>query len=741
MSRRLWVLICLSAVVLLGAGNAHGYIATDRWNRTATNANTGGQGSPITLTWGFAPDGTTIPASTSSNLISFLDTNFGVGPGGDNLSQRPWFTYFAESAARISSLSGVTFVYEHNDDGRSFSSSSSAQGVLGVRGDIRIGGKSYGSGSNILASNFYPDYGDMMINTDKGSYFKQATNNHRQFRNTIMHELMHGLGIKHIVSNDANFLIEPAIGTSFDGPQLDDLLAIQRLYGDVYEKGGGNNTYSVATNLGSLTPTQPIAIGTGGNSTTIAEGQLDFLSIDDNSDTDFFSFSLDDRLDLRLRLAPRGTTYNIAPQADPPATQNPLNSRALSNLSLALFDTNGSSLLGSADNNPIGLGEQILHQLLPGTYYARVRGAQNDVQLYGLNFDAFLPLPGSLLWVGNLSADWTVGTANFASGGTPAAFYDLDNAAFNDTSTVRVVNLPDSITAGDIQVTTSHSYTFIGPGGIIANSLTADGPGVVELASSGISDPGHTQVLAGTLRLSGSGIVAGEVQVAHDATLEFGGDFHFQSSARLSGDGLVVGDIEMPGTIAPGDSIGTLSFADDLSLFQMSRLEIELGAAEQELSNDSLAVTGFAVLDGIMEVVLMAGQFPGLNTTFEVLRAEAGIFGEFDEIVLPELSAELAWNVIYSNFALLLEVVDANIVVLPGDFNQDGQVDAADYVVWRKNMGSPAEYDEWRTHFGQSSGSAGGGGSNVDSSGMAPEPGSLVLTVLGCIMGLVARRR
>jgi len=38
--------------------------------------------------------------------------------------------------------------------------------------------------------------------------------------------------------------------------------------------------------------------------------------------------------------------------------------------------------------------------------------------------------------------------------------------------------------------------------------------------------------------------------------------------------------------------------------------------------------------------------------------------------------------------------------VTDGDFNSDGQVDAADYVVWRKNGGSVNEYDAWRATFG-----------------------------------------
>ena len=40
---------------------------------------------------------------------------------------------------------------------------------------------------------------------------------------------------------------------------------------------------------------------------------------------------------------------------------------------------------------------------------------------------------------------------------------------------------------------------------------------------------------------------------------------------------------------------------------------------------------------------------------------------------------------------------------LPGDFDGDGDVDAADYVVWRKRGadGSAADYDTWRENFGR----------------------------------------
>jgi hypothetical protein len=50
---------------------------------------------------------------------------------------------------------------------------------------------------------------------------------------------------------------------------------------------------------------------------------------------------------------------------------------------------------------------------------------------------------------------------------------------------------------------------------------------------------------------------------------------------------------------------------------------------------------------------------------------------------------------------------------LPGDFNKDGVVDAADYVFWRKQTSDEANYNLWKAHFGQAAElriSAGSGG-------------------------------
>jgi hypothetical protein len=70
-------------------------------------------------------------------------------------------------------------------------------------------------------------------------------------------------------------------------------------------------------------------------------------------------------------------------------------------------------------------------------------------------------------------------------------------------------------------------------------------------------------------------------------------------------------------------------------------------------------------------------------------------------------------------YELELEFASAE---LPGDFNDDGAVNAADYVVWRKGLGTTytqAHFNEWRANFGETAGA--GAASAV------PEPASLLL--------------
>jgi hypothetical protein len=82
---------------------------------------------------------------------------------------------------------------------------------------------------------------------------------------------------------------------------------------------------------------------------------------------------------------------------------------------------------------------------------------------------------------------------------------------------------------------------------------------------------------------------------------------------------------------------------------------------------------------------------------------------------------------------------------LAGDFDGNGVVDAADYVVWRKGPGTiytASDYDTWRAQFGRTPSSAAGAGGGLGSAAV-PEPTGIALVgvaALFCI-GMVSHLR
>jgi hypothetical protein len=87
------------------------------------------------------------------------------------------------------------------------------------------------------------------------------------------------------------------------------------------------------------------------------------------------------------------------------------------------------------------------------------------------------------------------------------------------------------------------------------------------------------------------------------------------------------------------------------------------------------------------------------------------------------------------DFPLVLTAVSSP--GLDGDFNGDGVVDAADYVVWRTTLGDDANYKLWRNNFGAMSSD---GESAAASFVAAPEPTAVVLVCLAAYFCVASRR-
>jgi hypothetical protein len=87
---------------------------------------------------------------------------------------------------------------------------------------------------------------------------------------------------------------------------------------------------------------------------------------------------------------------------------------------------------------------------------------------------------------------------------------------------------------------------------------------------------------------------------------------------------------------------------------------------------------------------------------------------------------------------------------LPGDFNDDGKVDAADYVRWRMNTANGTlpndnglatqadRFSLWRANFGNTAGSGSGA---TASSNRVPEPASALTLIFGVAIVLSGVRQ
>lgn len=336
-----------------------------RWSSTATDGAGLGQGDPITITWSYVPDGLSIPGqigepTSNSNLIAWLNGIYG--------NQATWHALFVQIFARWSELTGITYVFQPTDDGATMFTS---DGSLGVRGDIRIGGHLIDGNSGVLAYNFFPNTGDMVIDS-ADNFFNNTSNNSLRFRNVLAHEHGHGMGLRHVCPVSQTKLMEPFVSVAFDGPQHDDILGANRHYGDRFED---NDTFGTATPIGAV---------------DISPASLQNVSVDDETDDNFYSFTVLGLTALDVTVTPTGFTYLQGPQnANGSCTAGTnFTSSAQNDLAVEVLDTDGTTLLDSVDATTAGNAESLTAVALPGagTYFLRVSGSTaNAVQLYDLS--------------------------------------------------------------------------------------------------------------------------------------------------------------------------------------------------------------------------------------------------------------------------------------------------------------------------------------------------------------------
>ena len=141
----------------------------------------------------------------------------------------------------------------------------------------------------------------------------------------------------------------------------------------------------------------------------------------------------------------------------------------------------------------------------------------------------------------------------------------------------------------------------------------------------------------------------------------------------------------------PIDPTGSLTVQGDFYHLEEGMLAIDLGGIAAGVSYDSINVQGKVVLEGDLNVSLadVSGIpfAPALGNSFSILTATQGITGSFANVATPQLAWNLDWRLDYLANAVNL------VVWSSGDFNHDGFVNTADYVVWRANDGTQSDLD------------------------------------------------
>jgi autotransporter-associated beta strand protein len=251
----------------------------------------------------------------------------------------------------------------------------------------------------------------------------------------------------------------------------------------------------------------------------------------------------------------------------------------------------------------------------------------------------------------------------------------------------------------------------------------------VNVTNGGLNNAGDFNVIGGTANFAtASTNQAGAEINAINATLTFTGGLTNNGDVNLI-NSTVNGSL-VNGAGSSSSLLGSNSFSDNLVLASGDTLLIDIGG-DQPGEFDIITVGDEATLAGQLAVSLSAGFTPTAGQQITVLTAGSVTN---NGLVLSG-SAASSFNLLVSSTSVILQAIAA---ALPGDYNQNGTVDAADYTVWRDHLGDanalpnddspgvgPDDYSRWKTNFGNST----GGGSGSSANAAVPEPATLVLLI------------
>ena len=157
---------------------------------------------------------------------------------------------------------------------------------------------------------------------------------------------------------------------------------------------------------------------------------------------------------------------------------------------------------------------------------------------------------------------------------------------------------------------------------------------------------------------------------------------------QISGNGFInAGTFVTSGLITPAQQVGSfyqagaLHIAATTTQINSGGMRVRLAGTNAGTTYDQIFFTGTTAISGSLTVELGNSFVPLLGNSFHILDL-GSTSGAFTSVNLPSLSPGLAWNSSQLYTSGILSVVSAGV---PGDYNNNGTVDAADYVLAQNN--------------------------------------------------------
>ncbi|WP_246686004.1 autotransporter domain-containing protein [Mesorhizobium sp. B2-4-6] len=279
------------------------------------------------------------------------------------------------------------------------------------------------------------------------------------------------------------------------------------------------------------------------------------------------------------------------------------------------------------------------------------------------------------LYVGTFGA----GSLTIQNGGMVSAGSVFVASAAASTGTINIGSgIGDAATAPGILAAADLQF-FQGSGSLVFNHTGANYGFATNLSGGGTvrQMAGFTNLTGNSNGFTGATTVEGGTLAVNGV---LGGTLDVLAAGRLQGTG-TVGNTTVAGTIAPGNSIGTLNVAGNITFNAGSTYEVEVNAAGQA---DRIDATGTAAINGSTVQVLNAPGVYALGSHYTILTAADGVSGTFAGMTQssPFSTPFLSFGLSYDPNAVYLDVSRSSVTfasagLTPNQIATGGGLDSA----------------------------------------------------------------